>query len=456
MTKIRSRFSEDWLALTLASLFFIVFALSGCVSYGVIDNAPQNVAGDAESYSIDSFTEKWRTGDIELMLAFSGGGTRAAAFSYGVLKELRDTAIVIEGRSGRLLDEVDYISSVSGGSFTAAYYGLYGDQIFDDFEQVFLRRDIQGKLIRRALKPRTWFRQGGRTEMAISYYEKNVFHGATFGDMKRKGGPLILINAADLAYGVRFSFVQEYFNLLCSDLSSYPVARAVTASSAVPVLFPPVVVENYQDCKETLPEWLVAAEKRTSKHPELAQKVDDLQSYFKKEGRQYAHFVDGGISDNLGLRTLYDLIEIAGGPKEIHEKLNLKPPRQFAAIVVDASTKPQPKMDRSNKKPSLGETISAVSKVQLRRYNTATLALMKKSITRWAKELSTPERTVAPYFIQIGFKDIQDAESREFINQVPTSFSLSDEQVDRLIAAGRELLRNNVKYQQFLSDLSAR
>ena len=78
LTKIRSRFNEDWLALTLTSLFVVVFALSGCVSYGVIDNTPLNAAGDAETYSIHSFAEKWRTGDIELMLAFSGGGTRAA------------------------------------------------------------------------------------------------------------------------------------------------------------------------------------------------------------------------------------------------------------------------------------------------------------------------------------------------------------------------------------------
>jgi NTE family protein len=371
-----------------------------------------------------------------------------------VLKELRDTGVMIEGRSGRLLDEIDYISSVSGGSFTAAYYGLYGDKIFDDFEMVFLRCDVQGKLIRSVLNPLEWFRKTGRTEMAISYYEKNVFDGATFGDMKRKGGPLILINASDLGYGVRFSFVQEYFDLLCSDLSSYPVARAVAASSAVPVVFNPVVVENYQDCKETMPDWLVAAERSTFKNPELAQTVDELKSYFKKEKRQYAHFVDGGITDNLGLRALYDIIEIKGGPKMIHEKLNLRPPRQIGVIIVNASTDRQPEMDKSTKQPSWEETITAVSNVQIRRYSTATLELIEESINRWAKELSTPDRAVTPYLIQISFKDLEAANSREFFNQIPTSFSLSDEQVDRLIAAGRELLRNNADFQRFLSDLS--
>ena len=80
LTKMRSLFNEDWLSLTLTSLCFVVFAMSGCASYGVIKNVPQKAVGDAESYSIRSFAEKWRAGDIELMLAFSGGGTRAAAF----------------------------------------------------------------------------------------------------------------------------------------------------------------------------------------------------------------------------------------------------------------------------------------------------------------------------------------------------------------------------------------
>ena len=112
-------------------------------------------------------------------------------------------------------------------------------------------------------------------------------------------------------------------------------------------------------------------------------------------------------------------------------------------------------MDASNKQPSLTETINAVTDVQLHRYNTATIGLMKQSVARWAKELSTPERPVTPYFIQISFRDIKQPEKRRFFNRIPTSFSLSNEQVDRLIAAGQELLRSNADFQQFLSDLSA-
>jgi len=63
-----------------------------------------------------------RSGDLLLIVAFSGGGTRAAAFSYGVLEELRDTRVTLNERNRRLLDEVDILSGVSGGSFPAAYY----------------------------------------------------------------------------------------------------------------------------------------------------------------------------------------------------------------------------------------------------------------------------------------------------------------------------------------------
>ena len=78
-----------------------------------------------------------RSSEMGLAVAFSGGGTRAAAFSYGVLEKLRDTWLVINGEETRLLDEIDVISSVSGGSFTAAYYGLYGDRMIEDQEEAF-------------------------------------------------------------------------------------------------------------------------------------------------------------------------------------------------------------------------------------------------------------------------------------------------------------------------------
>ena len=248
----------------LFSVCFVSLVLAGCTSYGVIENDAATDVDPTQTYSIRALTGRGHSDDMSLILAFSGGGTRAAALAYGVLQELRDTSLGSGENQRRLLDEIDVITSVSGGSFASAYYGLHGDRIFDDFEDVFLRQDFQGHLIRSLFNPAFWFSSTGRTEMAVKFYEKQVFHDATFADMRKAGGPLVVINASDLGYGVRFSFVQEWFNLLCSDISSFPVARAVTASSAVPVLFKPVVVQNYMDCTQELPGRLTAAAERTA------------------------------------------------------------------------------------------------------------------------------------------------------------------------------------------------
>jgi NTE family protein len=229
--------------------------VSACTSFGVIDNKPLLSGEDRPGYTLETFnrTLNQRSDELSLAVAFSGGGTRAAALAYGVMQELRDTRVRLQGTERSLLEAVNVISSVSGGSFTSAYYGLYGNRLFEDFEARFLRRNIEGALLRSLFNPLQWFSSHDRTETAVSYYKENLFGEATFRDLIRKNAPLILINTSDLASGERFTFSQEYFDLLCSDLNSFSLARAVTASSAVPVVFDPVVVENYSGCSRRPP-----------------------------------------------------------------------------------------------------------------------------------------------------------------------------------------------------------
>lgn len=431
----------------------LALLLPGCASHGVVQNAPLGSESAPVSYSFKNWNNEARHNEIELILAFSGGGTRAAALSYGVLKALRDLEISIDGRHVSLLDEIDFISSVSGGSFTAAYYGLHGKKIFSEFEEVFLRRNIQQSLTSKLLNPINWFRSTGRTEWAIQHYDENVFNGATFADMVGKDRPLIVINASDLGYGVRFSFLQEYFNLICSDLATFPVARAVAASSAVPVLFNPVVLENHDDCGSEQPAWLEAYRERAVGNERLTNQVEALASYFDKEKRRYAHFVDGGITDNLGLRAIVDIVDAAGGARSYFDKLGQEPPRHVVTVVVDASTVSKKSMDTSTRKPTMLETVSAMSDIQLHRYNIATIELIKQANLDWARMLSTPERPITAHFVLLSFRDAKP-EWRSFLNEIPTSFSLSDEQVDALISVGGELLLDNHEFRRFMVEVN--
>lgn len=437
---------------TTVTLICLALFQTGCASYGKISNFSSAESLSETNYSIKKTSQSQRSSDVTLVMSFSGGGTRAAALAYGVLQALRETTATFDGKPQRLIDEIDLISSVSGGSFTAAYFGLNGDQIFDDFENKFLRRDIGGELIHGLFNPGLWFSKRGRTEMAVQYYEDKVFNEATFADLYNRQGPFIVINASDIGRGVRFSFIQEYFDLICSDLSSFPVSRAVTASSAVPVVFNPVVLKNYDGCDTRAQEFLNQAKKHTV-GGHLEDVVDGLTSYADKQERQYIHLVDGGITDNLGLLAIYEMVEVAGGAKAFMNFIGGKPSPNFVVISVNASTKPTAIMELSNEIPSLEDTINAITDTQLHRTNTNTLGVFKNSIKKWSEELSTADKPVEPYFIEIDFKGITEAKRRLLFNQIPVSFSLQKEQVDDLIKVGRELLLTNPEFKRFIENM---
>lgn len=436
------------------ALSLILLMVSGCVSTGVVHNRPLAAMSQQETYSVrDVFAQ--RTGsELSLGLSFSGGGTRAAALAYGVLLELRDTPVVVNGVRRRLLDEVSFISSVSGGSFTAAYYGLYGDRIFDDYEKKFLRRDVESQLIHGLFHPARWFTSKNRTEMAMEHYQETVFGAATFSDMRKRGGPLIMINASDLSSGARITFIQEFFNLLCSDIDSFPVAKAVAASSAVPVLFAPVVIGNYDSCDTRPFEQDLAGVTARSTNQEVLQAVEGLKKIVDdKKHIPYLHLVDGGITDNLGLRALYEMIELYGGANAFMNRVGAKPVRKSILIVANASTDPGYGIASTPREPSIEQTVAAVSDIQLHRYNASTMDLMRQSLRRWHDETQLTNSTAEVHLIEIDLRNAASPSKRRLINLIPTSFSLSDQQVDELIDAGRQSLRNDPEFKSLIESL---
>jgi len=451
MPNIKAVFQLQKLTMLAAVSLF----LTGCASYGVIENQKiTSAASGTNTYSVDAFNHRLSGKDTVVILAFSGGGSRAAALSYGVLAELNETIVGADDNQHPLIEDVGLISAVSGGSFTAAYYGLHGKDTFDTFEDAFLKKDVEKALISNLLNPIHWFGRKSRTEYAIQYYDKEVFGGATFKDMIHPDRPMVLINTTDLSKGVRFSFMQEYFNLLCSSLSDFSVSRAVAASSAVPLLFNPVVLQNHDGCADEVPQWLTKTKNRAETDPELNLLVEGLESFFHKENHQYAHFVDGGITDNLGLRSVFDITNLLGGAKATNKIFNLTPPKRVIVISVDASTKPDYGIADSPNPPGLLNTINAMTDIQVHRYNAETLSDLQHATKRWAKDLSSNDKKVESHFVTLGFNDIDDDSLKQDLNEVPTSLSLKPERVDLLIETGRTLLRNNPMFLQAIQSIN--
>ena len=205
------------------SLGVLMVLLAGCASRPI--NQPVSKLDERTGYRFETMHAKAEDQENMVVLAFSGGGTRAAAFSFGVLEFLRNTEVVgPKGKKVRLLDSVGLITGVSGGSFTALSYGLYGEKLFDEYEKRFLKRDVQGEIVSRVLNPAYWPSLSssgwGRSELAAQLYDEILFEGATFSDLTKRSGPFIVASATDISTGSRFVFSQRVFDTMCSDLGS--------------------------------------------------------------------------------------------------------------------------------------------------------------------------------------------------------------------------------------------
>lgn len=445
-----------------------ILLLGGCASRHW--NAPlQDGAG--EGYVFDNHLPQHNSSDIFLVLAFSGGGARSAAFSYGLLEKLRDTPITIHGEQRNLLQEVDVISSVSGGSYTAAYYGLFGDRLFDDFEQRFLRRDIEGELFSLLYNPGNlislWSDDYNSGDLSAAWLGKNIFEGKSFADMSLGELPYVIINASDLNTGTTFSFIQQQFDLLCSDISSYPVAHAVMASSGVPVLFGSVTLRNHADsCTDQVRQrfsWVSQSLQTDNILDRRYQVARALERYFDAERLPLIRLVDGGVTDNLGIRgSIVSPVAHYGNVLEMRGAFDtddLKRIQQVLVIVANAQAYTDPDWSREGEDPGIVDTLDASFSAAIGILNTETISLAKNAFDGWGDHLNSrrgaDEPKVQVHFVTLTFSQIADAKERDYFNALPTTLALTDEEVDAIRALAGRLLEDSDAFRDFLGSLNA-
>ena len=428
--------------------------LVGCGTYFPV-NRPLGAWSAEEGYRASLVDQSDDSNQLVLMVAMSGGGIRAAAFGYGVLQELAATPVTFDGRARNLFDEIDGITGVSGGSFTAAYVGLHDRGVFDHFEERVLRRNLQLNLILRLFWPINWLKlfspYWARSDLAAEYYDGAIFDGATFASLGRSGGPFVSIHATDLITGSPFAFTQEQFDYLCSDLSPYPVSRAVAASAAVPLLLSPITLRNYADCGFRPPGWVERARSSGRQLDREYVNARNLLSYLDP-GRRYVRLVDGVISDNLGVRGPFE----AWVQRPVHEKERPKdnPVRRVVLLIANAQTTPDAEWDRVEVLPSLGFILDAATSAQVNRYNFETVELLQRTFDLWNETTLRWDPPLEFQLIETSFLDVEDPEERRYLNGRSTSLHLPDEAVTRLARAARLALRDAPGFQELQHGLS--
>lgn len=460
-------------------MLLLAVVLAGCASRPV--NPKLDEADPVAGYRPGGHHIRGLASDTLVVVAFSGGGTRAAAFAYGALEALRDTEFTVVGKKTRMLDEVDILTGVSGGSFTALAFALYGDRLFAEYEQRFLKRDVQSELVSRAFSPLYWPSLSGptygRSELAEDYYDEILFDGATFGDLIGNTRPVAIASATDLSSGARFSFVQTNWDLICSDLSKVRLSRAAAASSAVPVILSPVTITNYGgSCHYRDPEWVRSftnADTRTRPANRTLKRYKELQEMQDTTEHPYLHLVDGGVSDNLGMRAVLEGLEQIEASDEFRRAAGIDNIRRIAVLVVNSVSAPRRDWDKSEQPPGEIQILVKAAGVPVERYSYEAVELLRDTIFRWqtfralkassafpsgnnpllARAVDVPD--IELYAIDVSFATLADPVEREYLNALPTTFRLTGEQVDHLRAAARTIIRESPEYQRLVRDMSA-
>jgi NTE family protein len=448
-----------------SAAWLLILALLAVLPVGCA-HAPRNVplarSDPAAGYRFQTALGQSDGTGLMVALYFSGGGTRAAALSYGVLRELAATPVA-GGR--RMLDDVTTINAVSGGSFTAAYYCLYGDRIFADYEKLFLKHDVQDTLLRRFVSPvnsaRLLSHYFGRSDVAAEYFDELLFHGATFGDLAKAGvaRPFLVITATNIATSTPLQFTQDQFDLIGSDLSRYPISRAVAASSAVPLLLTPITLKNYADRVPVADSLLLQPPGGSDMFAsQRASLTETARGYLDVAKHPYIHLMDGGLADNLSLRNLLDAVTLSGGWESVLAHLRKGGITRLAIIVVNAAVEARQDWARLGETPSMKAVIKALSNSSINRANKETVVLVEGSLAQWqaqrgAQQTGTDDQPKI-YFIRVDFHESQDSADRDFFDAIPTRFYLPAQTTDWLIQGGARLLRESPAYRSLLQDLA--
>jgi len=462
--------------LAACGLLLSTLALGGCgtgIRTGPINAALADTAG-AETAEAPAPAGNFE--DTTVGMSFSGGGTRASAFAFGVLREFGRTQVNGEGgRKSTLLEQVDIVSSVSGGSVTAAYFALKGPAILQDFRQKFLSKNVEENLRTEVSLPNL-LRLSNSASLNDStglqtWLDENLFHAATYRDVFARGRPRLLINASDIYNRTPFVYNQETFSSLCSDLSSYPLSEAVAASAAVPLVFAPVVMTNYADrCQYEAPRWSQRALRNPNAPAVLKANAETVQRYRAKSDVQFVKLMDGGLTDNLGLTGILLERLSASQPYEPLTEREAVKMKRLLFVIVDAGRPPGGDWAK-NVSTGATDLIQAVADTAVDANVRNTYDTFSNQLRDWNRELiewrcRLPQdrvtaligegkpwncRDVSFHVVKVTFDQVADPVTRADLEKIPTRFNLAEKNIDLLLDSAGLILRRNSAFQRFLA-----
>ena len=396
-----------------------------------------------------------------VIVTFSGGGSRAASLGYGVLEQFQQVTIRPTERGDTLLQNIDVVYGVSGGSVLAAYLALEGQETIPKFKEFFLKKNFQKKVINEVFSlsnvPRLTSPQFGRSDLLQEQLNLALYNGKTFADLARKRkGPFAVINATDMTAEQKVSFTQDFFDWLCVDLNDIEIARAVAASSAVPLIFSPITLNNHAGfchaeskkafLMQTQPGNRLLLNNFNAMQKRLARYQDSVE-------QPYLHLVDGGLTDNLGLASLLDMSNLLS-VRKLYAELKKSALRHVVVVSVNAQNERTSHIDKSADVPGVREVVDTVINVPIDKATESTVQYSQKFANQWnAYAKRQREAKIKVYFVNVSLKDLPEGQLKKDVLNIGTSFYLPESDVDKLREAAKILLMQSKAYHAALNAL---
>jgi hypothetical protein len=382
-------------------------------------------------------------GDYLVIVSVTGGGSRAALWHAAVMKQLYRQVQLPDGRS--ITDEIDYISSVSGGSLSSAYWCLRKPEAdttqtgqYDDFFDTYLadmRVNIEARMTG---SPLTWYRYllspEDRAIVLRETFDALYFKDKTFAelaDRQRRGvSPVLIANGTAMESGAKFLFTTlprtdfevdpgriagaameslaesnisigaDVFNIMTPgdigvSITDMEVSLAAAASSSVPLALGPVVM---RDNRKSTP-------------------AKDI----------YVHVSDGGVNDNQGLVTLIELLYK-------HAEREGKKFKGAIVLIVDANPYIYPRYCQ--------ESVRAFSAVEMieRSYYICFHQGRAFTFLTIMNAMKEDPRLKDVTFVYLSPYVADDPVISDIFTRTPTRYKLSPEQADNIERAAKVVL----------------
>lgn len=355
---------------------------------------------------------------VHVVLCFSGGGTRAAAFALGATRGLAE----VDAGGAPLLERVDRVVGVSGGSLTAAQVAIdRSPEALLRFEREVLRDDMELAMVKAAAADgfSLLFRDLTRCDVAASCFDQRML-GTSFAALPAR--PELWIQTTDVRERRPLVLSRASLEALGLDPAQVPVARALAASAAFPGVFPPLRLEVGGEGKAlVLPA--AGAETRTQRPTRPGAQPERALAEPRSASRPPPlYLADGGILDNLGLEPALE------APL---------PPGTRAVVYLVVNARGSLLIDDDALGSSIRSGVHALS-LQQRRMDDLHFSRARDRLRLLELEARLAGRALSTRLVVI---DFAGSSRQDQLDPIGTRFALDEDEVGLLLAEGQAIGR---------------